>query len=309
MFFRTMALEEATKELQDRERVLRALSNRMAEERQDERLRIADYLHDDLAQTLFQLTLRLEMAKKRLSQNDITAVERDLDQIAEIKQRTSEMVRSLVRDLHHAPIGRTGLADALTRLAAEMTQGTQVRTTVEVVEVPLPPPIQLLIYQIAREAVLNAMKHAEPRRIAITLKDTGDGVDLTVADDGKGFDADQPPPEGHFGSEMMRERALVTGGTFKVESRFGRGTTITAHFPQVWLDEGSTTAWDEGETTETRDGSEPVDVPSPEGPSGNGGAHPSEAPDAGVVETRPLPPERFLAQDDDRPDAQQSAPA
>src|SRR5262249_16224928 len=78
MFFRTMALEEATEELKDRERVLRALSNRMAEERQDERLRIADYLHDDLQQSLFQLTLRLEMAKKRLVNGDIAGVSRDL---------------------------------------------------------------------------------------------------------------------------------------------------------------------------------------------------------------------------------------
>jgi signal transduction histidine kinase len=248
MFFRTMALEEATKELQDRERVLRALSNRMAEERQDERLRIADYLHDDLAQTLFQLTLRVEMAKKRLTQGDLPAVSKDLDQIIDIKQRTGEMIRSLVRDLHHAPIGRTGLGDALTRLAAEMTQGTQVRTQVDVVELPLPPPIQLLIYQIAREAVLNAMKHAEPRRIAIGLADTGDGVDLTVSDDGVGFDTGQPQPEGHFGSIMMRERALVTGGSFSVESQPGRGTTITAHFPQVWVEEGSETTWAEAST-------------------------------------------------------------
>ncbi len=243
MFFRTMALEEATEELKDRERVLRALSNRMAEERQDERLRIAAYLHDDLAQTLFQLTLRLEMAKKRLSQGDIEAVSKDLDQIAEIKQRTGDMVRSLVRDLHHAPIGRAGLPDALESMAAEMTQGTQVRTKVEVVNVPLPPPIQLLIYQIAREAVMNSMKHADPRHITISLWQTGDGVDLTVADDGKGFDTKQPQPEGHFGSVMMRERAIVTGGSFSVESEPGRGTSVTAHFPEVWVQEGTAGGW------------------------------------------------------------------
>jgi signal transduction histidine kinase len=244
MFFRTMALEEATDELKDRERVLRALSNRMAEERQDERLRIAAYLHDDLAQTLFQLTLRLEMAKKRLSQGDIDAVSRDLDQIAEIKQRTGEMVRSLVRDLHHAPIGRAGLTDALESMLAEMTQGTPVRTKVEVVNVPLPPPIQLLIYQIAREAVMNSMKHADPRNLTIALWKTGDGVDLIVADDGKGFDTTQPQPDGHFGSVMMRERAIVTGGSFKVESEPGRGTTITAHFPEVWVQEGNAGGWE-----------------------------------------------------------------
>src|SRR5207245_716132 len=78
MFFRTIALEQASRELQDRERVLRALSNRMAEERQDERLQIAQLLHVDLGQTLFQLTLRLEMAKKRLSQRDLPGVDKDL---------------------------------------------------------------------------------------------------------------------------------------------------------------------------------------------------------------------------------------
>ncbi len=67
MFFRTMALERASNELKDREQVLRALSNRMAQERQDERVQIASYLHDDLAQMLFRLTLQAEMAKRRLA--------------------------------------------------------------------------------------------------------------------------------------------------------------------------------------------------------------------------------------------------
>src|SRR5919108_703863 len=85
MFFRTMALEEAGKELKDREQVLRALSNRMAEERQDERMQIAGYLHDDLAQQLFRLTLQVEMAKKRLQQGDVQAVTKDLDGILDTK--------------------------------------------------------------------------------------------------------------------------------------------------------------------------------------------------------------------------------
>jgi signal transduction histidine kinase len=248
-----MALEEATDELKDRERVLRALSNRMAEERQDERLRIADYLHDDLQQTLFQLTLRLEMAKKRLSKGDTDGVARDLDHLWEIKQQTSDMVRGLVNDLHHAPIGRTGLADALERLATDMTKGTHVRINVEVVDLPLPPPIQLLIYQIAREAVLNAMKHAEPKTIGIELANAQDGVNLTIADDGTGFDTTQPQPEGHFGSVMMRERAIVTGGTFKITSAPGQGTTVTAHFPQVWIEEGAATAALEQNASPTTD--------------------------------------------------------
>src|SRR5262245_1639868 len=64
MFFRSKALEEAHKELKDREQVLRALSNRMAEERRDERLEIAEFLHDDLAQLLFRLSIQVDVARR-----------------------------------------------------------------------------------------------------------------------------------------------------------------------------------------------------------------------------------------------------
>lgn len=238
MFFRSKALEEASKELKDRERVLRALSNRLAEERQDERMQIAGYLHDDLAQMLFRLTLQAEMAKKRLLRGDLDTVAKDIEGIIETKQKTSDMVRALIKDLHRSPIGRRGLAEALESFAEDMSKG-QTKVWSDVVEVSLPPPIQLLIYQISREAVMNALKHAEAENIRITLKERDEGVELQIADDGRGFDTSQPQPEGHFGSVMMRERAIVTGGTFKVESEIGTGTTITATFPQVWVEEGS----------------------------------------------------------------------
>jgi len=240
MFFRTMALEEATKELEDRQKVLKALSNQMATERQDERMQIAGYLHDDIAQVLFRLGLQAEMARKRLVQGDVDAVIRDLDGIAGSKSQANDMVRALIRDLHRSPIGRTGLAEALRSFAHD--EGTKFGTNVvaeHLVEVSLPPPIQLLIYQISREAVRNALKHAEAERIEISLRETDDGVQLKIADDGKGFDTSAPPPEGHFGSVMMRERALVAGGTYSVESELGHGSTITANFPRVWVEEGT----------------------------------------------------------------------
>jgi signal transduction histidine kinase len=239
MFFRTMALEEATKELKDRERVLRALSNRMAEERQDERMQIAAYLHDDLAQMLFRLTLQVEMAKKRLTQGESESVLRDLDGISATKQETSDAIRALIRDLHRSPIGRKGLAEAIQSFAHDTSRGHRTRVEVDVVQVSLPPPIQLLIYQISREATMNALKHAEASTIRISLEEIEDGVKLQIADDGKGFDTSAPPPEGHFGSVMMRERAMVAGGTYSIESELGDGTNITVTFPRVWVEEGT----------------------------------------------------------------------
>ncbi|MGH2555483.1 MAG: ATP-binding protein [Actinomycetota bacterium] len=239
MFFRNLALEEATKELKDRERVLRALSNRMAEERQDERMQIAAYLHDDLAQMLFRMTLQVEMAKKRLLQGENDAVLKDLEGIRATKQDTSDAIRALIRDLHRSPIGRKGLAEAIQSFAGDMTRGHPTRVESKVVEVSLPPPIQLLIYQIVREATMNALKHAEASTIRISLEEVDEGVKLDIADDGKGFDTSAPPPEGHFGSVMMRERAMVAGGTYTIESEIDAGTTITVVFPRVWVEEGS----------------------------------------------------------------------
>jgi signal transduction histidine kinase len=277
MYFRSMALEEASNELRDRQRVLRALSNRMAEERQDERTQIAAYLHDDLAQSLFQLTLRLEMAKKRLASGDMAAVSRDLDDISAIKERTSGMVRSLVRDLHRNPIGRDGLGEALQAFADEASRDTEVAIAVDVVEVPLPPPIQLLIYQIGREAVMNSMKHGEPQNIMISLKETEGGVELQVRDDGKGFDTNQPQPEGHFGSVMMKERALVAGGTFERDSEIGKGTVVTAGFPRVWIEE----QMEPGMLLLDADQDAPSEEPTPQAPADRpADGTPQEAPEA-----------------------------
>jgi signal transduction histidine kinase len=238
MFFRSLALEEAGKELKDRERVLRALSNRMAEERQDERMQIAGYLHDDLAQTLFRLTLQVEMAKKRLEQGDLPGVDRDLEAITETKKKTSEMVRALIRDLHRSPIGRRGLAEAIESFAGDMSTPFT-RIAADIAHVSLPPPIQLLIYQIAREAAMNALKHAQAATIWISLTETEEGVRLRIRDDGTGFDTTAPTPEGHYGTVTMRQRAVVAGGSFSIESEPGVGTTVTANFPRVWVEEGS----------------------------------------------------------------------
>ena len=71
MFFRSQALEEAHKELQEREQVLKTLSNAMAEERADERLQIAGYLHDDLAQVLFRLSIQVDVARKLMDKGEL----------------------------------------------------------------------------------------------------------------------------------------------------------------------------------------------------------------------------------------------
>jgi two-component system NarL family sensor kinase len=241
MFFRSVALEQAHRELQEREQVLRALSNRMAEERQDERAHIAAYLHDDLAQLLFRLSLQVDVAKRHLDMGDPEAAGTDLEAIRETKNRTSEKIRALIRDLHRSPLGRAGLPEAVDSFLEEVGTNSGVDFHAEVANLPLPPPIQLLAYHIAREAVMNALKHAGASNIWVTFGEVPaedpeqpSSIDLVVRDDGAGFDLAAGAPEGHFGMAMMRERAAVAGGSLDVTSG-PEGTKIRVRFPNSWL--------------------------------------------------------------------------
>jgi signal transduction histidine kinase len=235
MFFRSRALEEAHRELQDREQVLRALSNRMAEERQDERAQIAAFLHDDLAQLLFRLSIEVDIARRQLRNGNLEATSGSLEKIRETKNRTADRIRALIRDLHRSPLGHAGLADALQGFISEIGKDSGVRFHTDITESPLPPPIALLVYHIGREGVMNALKHSGAINVWVVLRTEDDDVVLTLRDDGVGFDADAPGPEGHFGLAMMRERALVAGGTYSLESAPGVGTSIVVRFPASWL--------------------------------------------------------------------------
>jgi signal transduction histidine kinase len=235
MFFRTRALEDATKELQDREVVLRALSDHMAEERQDERQQIAGYLHDDLAQVIYRMSLHIDISERQLDTGNPDAARGEIEAIRKAKERAQELIRALIRDLHRSPLGRAGLVQALFSFCSEVERDSHIRIRAELSEVDLPAPVQLLCYQVAREAVMNAVTHSGAEKITVSLREADDGAHLSIADDGAGFDVEQGSPEGHFGLTMMRERAQVAGGSFRIESAPGEGTTVIAEFPTSLL--------------------------------------------------------------------------
>ena len=84
---------------------------------------------------------------------------------------------------------------------------------------------------------MNAFKHANASNMWVIVRQPDDQVELVLRDDGVGFDVEAPEPEGHYGLTMMRERAVVGGGSFAAQSAPGEGTTITVRFPTSWLQE------------------------------------------------------------------------
>ena len=181
MFLRSQALEEAHKELKDREQVLRTLSNAMAEERADERQKIAAYLHDDLAQVLFRLSIQVDVARKLLDKGDLIETGEQLEKIRESKQDTSDRIRALIRDLHRSPLGAKGLAESLESFTDEVGKDSGVHFHLDVADVAMPAPIALLIYHIAREGLMNALKHAQASDFWIAVRGDEEFLELRAS--------------------------------------------------------------------------------------------------------------------------------
>ena len=133
------------------------------------------------------------------------------------------------------PGPESGLAASVERAVREITETKSVRTKLNLEKVArqLAPDVEYNLLRIVREAVNNAVKHAEASQINVALRGTGDAIQITINDDGSGFsteDAAAPGP-GHYGIIGMKERASQIGATLDLVTQKGAGTTITLTLP------------------------------------------------------------------------------
>ena len=194
---------------------------------EEERARVARDLHDEVNQSLTGLLLRLEAVR--------SAAPPELEpELAETKALANQAMRELLdlaRRLRPTALDDLGLAAAIAGLVERLGEGEiEATITVEGDFSDLGDDAQLVVYRVAQEALSNAARHSGGRRIAVTLRHDGPAVELTVADDGRGFAFDQS--ERGLGIGGMRERALLVGGELTIESRPGRGTTVRLTLPE-----------------------------------------------------------------------------
>ncbi len=190
---------------------------------EDERLRIARELHDEVGQALTAVLLQLDRA-----QATVAGEPRErLREARETARATLEEVRAIARNLRPEALDELGLAAALRQLCVEAERtGVLVERRIES-GVTLDREAEVVVYRVAQEAVTNALRHAGAERIALTLKADGDVTVLGVRDDGHGIGN---AVEG-AGVRGMRERALLVGGTLKIADAPGGGTSITLRLP------------------------------------------------------------------------------
>jgi signal transduction histidine kinase len=226
---RTHAQAEAAVVAKDK--LVREISETISDERRDERARLAMDLHDEALAALYQVHLMGEVLKQDLAYGRLFELEGDVPRLAAATSSATETLRSLIRSLWGSPVGARGLARTLDLLVEQVAGQTNASVQSDIRSVAVSASIQLLIYQVAREALENAVRHARARTISVSLFQEGGAVRLIVKDDGIGFLTRDVDDKSHFGLRIMRERAALAGGVVIVDSVPEEGTQVTARFP------------------------------------------------------------------------------
>lgn len=194
---------------------------------EEERARVARDLHDEVNQSLTGLLLRLEAAREAAPPE----LEAELEETKALANQAMRELLSLARQLRPTALDDLGLAAATAGQVEQLGRGEmEADFSVEGDFSDLDDDAQLVVYRVAQEALANAARHSGAEHVEARLRRRGDGgVELAVADDGRGFAFDEA--ERGLGIAGMRERALLVGGELTIESRPGRGTTVRLALP------------------------------------------------------------------------------
>ena len=230
-FSHSRKLEDADDALYVKERALREASERIADERRDERLTVAAGLHDEVLPPLYQVHLMGQVLRQDLLAGKLLALEDDLPELLRATECASEAMRVLIRDLKTSSLGPGGLAGTLRLLASQLDSESDARIQLNLDEVRGSPLVQLLAYQVGREALRNAIRHSGARHILIHLTEDHGELRLVVKDDGRGFVVNAVDRDSHFGLDLMRARAELAGGACFIASEPGYGTRVTIRLP------------------------------------------------------------------------------
>lgn len=203
----------------------------------EERQRLAREFHDTLEQQLAGLFLRLDAAVARGQDESLRGF---LDESRKLVSRIQTETRNLVSDLRQHPDDAADLEGALRDLVAQGTNGAGPKLELDWPAEGLPTLPSRSVHHlrmVAQEAVTNAIKHAEPRRVVLSLAMTEAGLRMSIRDDGRGFDAEREtggssPKPGHFGCMGMRERCRKIGADLVWKSSPGEGTEVILTLPK-----------------------------------------------------------------------------
>ncbi len=210
----------------------RRLSSELINAEEQERRRIASELHDDFSQRLAVLSLGLENVDEATPAS-LADVHERLHQLVRSTSELSTDLHTLSHQLHSSTLESLGLVPAVAALCKEFTGNQGIRVDFTSTEIPrsIHPDTALCVFRIVQEGLRNLKKYSGAEDAEVNLKMTGERLEVTVRDEGYGFDLQGLHKNEGLGIRSMEERARSLGGKFEIRSESGKGTTLKASVP------------------------------------------------------------------------------
>lgn len=219
-------------EVRKSNRQLHALSQRLIQAQEQERLHLSRELHDESGQLLAALLVQLGLLEREAEHDGLV-----YKRISELKETTNELqtnLHQLAVDLRPASLDHLGLVTALEQYVNEFSQQYNIQVEFEAVGIQkerLPNDVETAIFRIVQESLTNVILHAEATHVDVVISKRSRHVAATIEDNGVGFMPTTPTYEDHLGLFGMRERVEMLGGRFTIESSPGAGTTVNVEVP------------------------------------------------------------------------------
>jgi len=214
---------------------LREERSKLLSKEEEVRRQLARDLHDGPAQVLAAITMNVEFIK-RLLERDPSRVVSELDKLGALAKNTTHEVRTMLFELRPLVLETQGLQTTLQQyLERFQGNGTEIVLEAADITVSLNTKSEGTLFNIIQEAINNALKYAKAQHIWVRLRQTLDALEITVQDDGRGFDLQRVlasyEQRGSFGLLNIEERAKLIGGVAELQSAPGQGTTVRVVVP------------------------------------------------------------------------------
>jgi len=219
-------------------------SVKLLETQELDRNRISRDLHDSTVQSLTSLIHKIEYCSKMIDIDPVCA-KLELQSMIELNKAIINDMREIIYDLRPMALNNLGFVATIESHCLHLQRNgkMEVSLIVEGVEKKMSSIVSVTLYRILQEACNNAMKHSAAKHLWIKVIYQREYVQLSIEDDGKGFDTDVKSSDNElygFGLSTMRERARLLNGTFSLTSKVGTGTKILVHVPVTYEKEDKT---------------------------------------------------------------------
>jgi signal transduction histidine kinase len=224
--------QELSERIQKQQEALLDATETVFQEREAERARIAEHIHDSSLQMLAAAAYGCANAGAFLKAGDAERAQKTLRSAEEAVQAAMSALRDALVDLRRSSVEEGGLMTTLSKFAEQISTlwGAEVSVVGGITNEP-PIPVALAAFQIVQEGLVNSLKHSQTDNVRVRISEENGMVHLVVEDEGAGFDPNQNVGSDHVGMSLMKQRAEGVGGEIRLDSTPGEGTRLEAILP------------------------------------------------------------------------------